>query len=128
MIPAFRIRTHELRAILLLAGLMGLCGCTTIQVGQGESRSILAIGIVRVKVAEPEMGVKIIERAGLGFGLDHLVGHSAFLGWSEGRWIMAKPDSCRTIIFIRNREQAQRIALMLDGLEGKSTCTINTPE
>ena len=109
-------------AFALVGG--ALVGCTTVRLGPGGARQITAIGIVRLEVP-PSLGdLTVVERTGVGFGLDRLPGGGAWLGYSAAAWIMADPAKCQMIVVIRSPGEAERVRQVLSQM-GESVCMVD---
>lgn len=102
-----------------------LTGCTVINVGGGEQVDMLAVGVVRVRVPVVADGLFAVERSGVGLGWDSLPGGGAYLGWSEGKWVIADPSKCQLLVIVRTNEQADNAKSILNKLEGESPCIVD---
>ena len=102
-----------------------LTGCTVINVGAGEQVDMLAVGVVRVRVPVVADGLVAVERSGVGLGWDSLPGGGAYLGWSEGKWVIADPAKCQLLVIVRTNEQADNAKSILSKLEGESPCIVD---
>lgn len=102
-----------------------LTGCTVINVGAGEQVDMLAVGVVRVRVPVVADGLVAVERSGVGLGWDSLPGGGAYLGWSEGKWVIADPAKCQLLFIVRTNAQADNAKSILSKLEGESPCIVD---
>jgi hypothetical protein len=105
--------------------LLTLAGCSVVNVGNGEQVDMLAVGVVRVRVPVVADGLVAVERSGVGLGWDSLPGGGAYLGWSEGKWVMADPSKCQLLVIVRTAAQADNAKLILNKLEGESPCIVD---
>jgi hypothetical protein len=86
---------------------------------------MVAIGVVRVELPRTQGGVLAVERSGVGLGWDDLPGGGAWLGFSEGRWVIADPRECQLLVIIRSPAQAEHAAKVLAALGGSSPCLVD---
>jgi hypothetical protein len=105
-----------------------LTGCTVINVGAGEQIDMLAVGVVRVRVPVVADGLVAVERSGVGLGWDSLPGGGAYLGWSEGKWVIADPAKCQLLVIVRTADQAASAKTILSEWEGDSPCIVDQSE
>lgn len=86
---------------------------------------MLAFGVLRVRVPIVADGLVAVERSGAGLGWDALPGGGAYLGWSEGKWVIADPSKCQLLVIVRTAEQVDNAKSILNKLEGKSPCIVD---
>lgn len=112
-------------ALPIALAAVALAGCSVVNVGSGEQLDMLAVGVVRVRVPVVADGLVAVERSGVGLGWDSLPGGGAYLGWSEGKWVMADPSKCQLLVIVRTAAQADNAKLILNKLEGESPCIVD---
>ena len=123
--PTIRIWMTRRHRAIVVPGLALLSGCTVINVGAGQTADITSVGLVRVRVPVSAENLVAIERTGAGVGWDSLPGGSAYLGWSDARWIIADPSRCQLLIVIRTPAQADQAKDIVSKLKGPSLCVID---
>lgn len=116
------------RLIALGFYLLMLSGCTTVTVAEGETKSLTAIGIVRLKLPATPNGSLIVERSGIGLGWDKLPGGGAWLGLSKAQWVIADPATCQLIMIVKNREQLESSKAILAEMKGDGICIVKAWE
>jgi hypothetical protein len=83
----------------------------------GASRKHYYFGLVRVEYPEKIGALTAVNVKTLGLGFDG----SAFLGWRDSSFVLAKPEDCRTIIILRDKVELAQIKVLLDNL-GEKPC------
>jgi hypothetical protein len=121
------IRPMAGRAWGAILPLATLGACTTIELDPNGSRRVTAVGIVQVRMPSSTGDLTVIERTGVGLGLDRLPGGGAWLGYSDAGWILADPAQCQMIVVIRSSAQA-RSALQILSQVGETACVVDQTE
>lgn len=114
-----------IRMTICVIALCTQSACTTLVMGEGETRDIVSLGVTRIKVPERSGDLIAFRRTGLGIGLSNTVGDQAWLGFQSSDWIMADPAKCQMLVVIRSNAEANQAQKILETLKGEDVCYVN---